>query len=620
MQFQQLRGFVLASLVVLLSGIASGQTETELRGVWLAWAGANIPSKDRIADVMDKIAAANFNTVYIDVWRYSYPYFQSEEYFDVTGFFTDPALPEGRDILQEAIAEGHRNGLHVEAWFEYGFVAGLVGHLNYYNVYPEWFAEKRDGSQIFGGSVEFRWLSHVNPNGQQFLIDLVQEVITNYDVDGVELDRVRYPELDCGYDAETVAVYQAENGGASPPTNIADPGWKSWRAAKLTEFMAACYDSFKTVNPNIPVSNAPIVYPFGFDNFCQDWRPWINNGHLDFVTPQIYRATNAQYRNDLSVQLNQVNNNALVYPGIGTIVNGVEVATGEIIKMIEETRNRNLPGHVLWFVDTVEDDLDSLASTVYAQPAEHPILGADWRRPAIIRDESDSTYITRSDGWSDYTTLPGYQGGALSTSNVNDEWIEYAFDIPVSGWYEVYAFILSDNNSSDVAPYQITGSQTTDTVFVDQSNEAFRRWYKVTDVFLDAGDMQKVVRLSNDGSGTEIIADAIMLLNSNRAGLNPVGIDDQADAQLPSSIVLHQNYPNPFNPSTDIRFELKESGAVSLVVYNLLGQPVATLADGFMTAGTHHRTWNASDQSSGLYFYVLTNGKEQDTRKMVLMR
>jgi hypothetical protein len=83
---------------------------------------------------------------------------------------------------------------------------------------------------------------------------------------------------------------------------------------------------------------------------------------------------------------------------------------------------------------------------------------------------------------------------------------------------------------------------------------------------------------------------------------------------------LSQNYPNPFNPTTNIKFSIPVSGNVKLSVYNLLGQEVKTLVNGFKTAGTHTITFNASDLSSGVYLYKVEANSFTQTRKMTLIK
>ena len=87
-----------------------------------------------------------------------------------------------------------------------------------------------------------------------------------------------------------------------------------------------------------------------------------------------------------------------------------------------------------------------------------------------------------------------------------------------------------------------------------------------------------------------------------------------------NSFVLYQNYPNPFNPSTTIRFNLPHSGFVSLKVFNLLGQEVASLVNEELTAGQKEVTFNASNNKSGLYFYKLNGNNYTETRKMMLLK
>ncbi|MGH1363705.1 MAG: multicopper oxidase domain-containing protein [Calditrichia bacterium] len=88
----------------------------------------------------------------------------------------------------------------------------------------------------------------------------------------------------------------------------------------------------------------------------------------------------------------------------------------------------------------------------------------------------------------------------------------------------------------------------------------------------------------------------------------------------PSTNLLLSNYPNPFNPETKIRFVLKEPGRTLLEVYNLLGERVAVLADGFRFSGDHVLTWNPANAASGIYIARLQSGGAVKTQKMILMR
>ncbi len=94
---------------------------------------------------------------------------------------------------------------------------------------------------------------------------------------------------------------------------------------------------------------------------------------------------------------------------------------------------------------------------------------------------------------------------------------------------------------------------------------------------------------------------------------------------FPKDYKLSQNYPNPFNPETKIEFKLPKSGKVKLIVFNILGQKVATLVDGFKRTGTYSVTWNGLDLHgraipSGIYFYRLEAGSFTKTAKMTLLK
>ncbi|MBC8181797.1 endo-1,4-beta-xylanase [candidate division KSB1 bacterium] len=83
---------------------------------------------------------------------------------------------------------------------------------------------------------------------------------------------------------------------------------------------------------------------------------------------------------------------------------------------------------------------------------------------------------------------------------------------------------------------------------------------------------------------------------------------------------LDQNYPNPFNPITEIKFVLKKSGHISLVIYNLLGEKIETLLDGYCQADEYSTRWNGYGMPGGIYIYRLQGEYFSETKKMILMQ
>lgn len=95
---------------------------------------------------------------------------------------------------------------------------------------------------------------------------------------------------------------------------------------------------------------------------------------------------------------------------------------------------------------------------------------------------------------------------------------------------------------------------------------------------------------------------------------------DNLKREKATSYSLSQNFPNPFNPTTKIRFSLPEAGNVKLTVYNLIGQTVATLINGYQEAGSYNVTFDGSGLNSGIYFYKLETGKYVEIKKMALLK
>jgi hypothetical protein len=92
---------------------------------------------------------------------------------------------------------------------------------------------------------------------------------------------------------------------------------------------------------------------------------------------------------------------------------------------------------------------------------------------------------------------------------------------------------------------------------------------------------------------------------------------------LPEKFAVNQNYPNPFNPSTTIKFNLPQDAFVTVKVFNILGQEVATLANHEQfSEGSNEIEFNAANFASGVYFYhvVVNDGQFQEVKKMVLMK
>ncbi|MBN1351102.1 T9SS type A sorting domain-containing protein [candidate division KSB1 bacterium] len=137
--------------------------------------------------------------------------------------------------------------------------------------------------------------------------------------------------------------------------------------------------------------------------------------------------------------------------------------------------------------------------------------------------------------------------------------------------------------------------------------------------FLLPGIHRATIRLAtNDPQNKVIIIPVALRVKPNIDGANSDGIKTAMTIPLAGEAGLMRNYPNPFNPSTTITFNLSESNFVTMDVFNIIGQKVATLVNGNYTEGEYHVNWIATDVPSGVYFCVMRAGNTVQTRRLIL--
>jgi hypothetical protein len=112
----------------------------------------------------------------------------------------------------------------------------------------------------------------------------------------------------------------------------------------------------------------------------------------------------------------------------------------------------------------------------------------------------------------------------------------------------------------------------------------------------------------------------VVLSSGTATALCTVSGIELASNEIPSSFELSQNYPNPFNPVTNIKFSVPQSGIVKLAVYDIAGKEVGLLVNQNLNSGTYNYNFDASELSSGVYFYRLTAEGFTDAKKMILVK
>ena len=170
--------------------------------------------------------------------------------------------------------------------------------------------------------------------------------------------------------------------------------------------------------------------------------------------------------------------------------------------------------------------------------------------------------------------------------------------------YDVEINYVTENGIGRFGDFSVPLTENTSHTFIPE-------WTDLTNT-----ELQVLVDIGNDGT----IDDTLTLFNQ------VTGLQNQGSLQ-PNEFRLEQNYPNPFNPNTKIKYTIPnvsqsgvEGSRVQLKVYDVLGNEVATLVNESKPAGTYEIEFNASNLSSGVYFYKLQAGSFVETRKMILLK
>ncbi len=338
---------------------------TELRGVWLTNVASGVfYAPWGIERALSQLSQLKFNTVYPVVWNRGNTFYPSSVAKKVTGRDRDlllQILKLNQDVLAHLVKQGHRQGLRVIPWFEYGFMAPANSALA--KRHPDWLTVRRNASKI---SVDVNpptainpklkkvadpvltkgvWLNPFHPEVQQFILNLIVEVVTKYDVDGIQLDDHFGLPSDFGYDKFTIALYKQEHQGKNPPDNPTDAPWLRWRADKLTSFMQRVYKAVKAIKPNCLVTLSPNPQDFAYRATLQDWQTWVKLGLVEELICQIYRNDRKTFVAELQqIALQTARQKIPVGIGILTGSTSNPVAINQIKQQVQWVRDRGYSG------------------------------------------------------------------------------------------------------------------------------------------------------------------------------------------------------------------------------------------------------------------------------------
>ena len=333
------------------------------RAAWITTtASTALDNRDNIKLTVENCKKAGMNHIFVVVYNNARTVYPSQV---MQGLIGIPILERfaGRDPLKEIIEEAHAVNIKVHAWFEYGFSSSYSANGGpILAAKPHWAARDFNGLLVVKNG--FDWLNAFHPEVQQFMIDLFKEVVTKYDIDGVQGDdRLPAVPSNSGYDAYTTELHRLEK-GVIPPPDFREAGWVAWRARKLNGFLKRLRNEVKAIKPKVLVTMSPSPYPWSLNEYLQDWPVWVDSGYVDAVFPQVYRYDLPAYSTTLVQQKTALNGKIdICYPGV-LVKSGSNLASDVFLgQMIQSNRSNGFKGEAFFFYEGVKDRISFFQGT-----------------------------------------------------------------------------------------------------------------------------------------------------------------------------------------------------------------------------------------------------------------
>jgi len=440
-------------------------SDPEARVLWFT--RFEYQTEDKIREVIRKARQANFNIILFQVrGKADAFYFSSYESWSDRFGYNYP----GFDPLQVAIDEAHRNGIELHAYMNAFTVwsgpTPPASPIHIYNTHRDWVMVNSSGIPMNPATSQYAYGSPGIPEYIEHLFNVFMEVVEKYDIDGIHLDRIRFPDTNYSYDSVSVERFKQETGASSP---FADPSrWAQWRRDQVSNFVYKIYEGIMERKPWVRLSAAVWGnYYDGFTSYLQDPRAWLQKGKIDFIAPMTYET-------DMGVYQSRLNNHARstwgrhVYGGIGAnVFSSHPFSVNEILQQIEISRLVGAQGSALYSASSLDDELiKSLAAGPYQnwQPASPmswkpvPIIShiplkdtedTENPYPIIATIQSDVPLATDSllVLWSRSTSFDEYSIGLFSSISGST----YQALIPPQNDQTIYYFLIAKNEQGHVA-------------------------------------------------------------------------------------------------------------------------------------------------------------------------
>ena len=342
----------------------------EIRAVWLD-RGTIVAARSEqgLAAVFDRLAAAGINTVFFETLNAGYPIYPSQ-----VAPQQNP-LTVGWDPLESAVKLAHERGMELHAWI-WTFATGnkrhntLIGKPGSYpgpvlSAHPDWANIDNQGRRQHVNDGKF-YLDPANREARSYLLQIVGEVASKYQVDGVQLDYIRYPFQDdnagftYGYGAAARQQFQQLTG--TDPVNISPSDgnlWRQWvefKTNQINTFVAEVSQLLRQNYPRTILSVAVFPHPESqrIYKIQQNWEVWARQGIVDLIVPMTYALdTNRLQRITEPLAKEQMLGSALISPSVKLLTLPEVVA----IDQIQALRDLPTGGYAIFAVESISSGM-----------------------------------------------------------------------------------------------------------------------------------------------------------------------------------------------------------------------------------------------------------------------
>ena len=330
-----------------------------------------------MAQVFDRLAAAGINTVFFETINAGFPIYPSRIAPEQN------PLTRSWDPLRAAVQLAHERGIELHAWM-WTFAVGNRRHNILPEIrlpesypgpvltaHPEWANLDRRQRMFPGGQPE-TWLDPANPEARRYLLDLITEMVTEYGVDGIHLDYIRYPFQNAasratfGYGQAARSQFQQLT-GADPLQINANQNrslWRQWtefRTGLVNQFVADVASTLEQLDPQVILSAAVYALPENerIQRLQQDWEVWIQAGDLDLLVPLTYAGNTRRLAQLVEPNLEIVSRSSVLFM---PSVNLLDLPRVEFLDQMQVVRDLPTGGYALFAARQLTPELQEVLS------------------------------------------------------------------------------------------------------------------------------------------------------------------------------------------------------------------------------------------------------------------